>query len=575
MSDALEIERLHQHMVRLHAVVEMGVIGEPPEEQARRILSDSRTALDFDYAELTQQCASGEYVRVCAVGEGAERLEDTLGTAGFGRERPHMVFDTLHDGLSHHHVVAALGLRSVLFWPFMAGEKRCMLAFGWLHPRAHFVSEDEIRYLDFLAALVSRLLDALEGQRRIAHRADTDLLTGIPNRAAVLDHLEREISAAQREDVHLALLYIDLNNFKQLNDQHGHAIGDAALQAIAQRIKSVLRKHELCGRFGGDEFCVIVPMVHSDEDLAIIARRLLDSLGEAITYDHVTLHPSASIGIATYPRDGTSAAELLAHADRAMYRAKRERTAAYAFYAEQTATTVDRAITFDRATFRSQFIMCYQPIVSARSGRPIAAEVLPRWLHPEGMRSPQAFLQAAQQQGVLRELDMMIARVALEKADELRNVADLAYHVNVSEPNEALIEAIGKSGSMLAIEVTEQQITAEASRYVAFAGACRSRGLRFGIADFASDHLSLSVLADLRPDFVKIRAGAKEAKRDSLSVLIDQAHHLSCTVIGESVETSSERQWLIANGVDALQGFEICSPLAEQDFSAWLRRYRT
>ncbi len=568
-------DRLHQHMVRLHAVVEMGVIGESPAEQARRILLDSTAALNFDYGEIGEQVTGDPgYVRLCAVGEGAEHIQNGIGAPGLLRDRPLMIFDTVSEDLAGGQAASALGLRSVLYWPFNAGGKQCVLALGWKHARDEFISEDEIQYLNFLAALVSRLLEALENQRRIAQRADTDLLTGIPNRAAVLEQLALAISAAQREDSRVAVLYVDLNNFKKLNDEHGHAAGDAALREIASRIQSVLRKHEMCGRFGGDEFCVIVASFRDDDELAIIARRILGALEEPVILpEGVTLNASASVGIAVYPRDGASPNDLLSHADQAMYRAKREGSAAFALYNASSAITVERPFTIDSSTFNSQFVLCYQPIVSARGGRPIAAEVLPRWLHPQGMRSPAQFLSAAREQGILVRLESAIVNAVVEKAAELRHAGDVTYHINVSEPNEALIDALPQDGTHIALEFSEEQVAAEPYRYLQFVSACRARGVRVGLSQFGCGRLPLRALTEMRPDFVKVASGREEGS-DWLGLLIDQAHQLSCTVIGEAVETFAEHQWLVASGVDALQGFEISSPLVEQDFCAWLRRYR-
>jgi diguanylate cyclase (GGDEF)-like protein len=568
-------ERLQQHMVRLHAVAELGVIGEPPTEQARRILVDSTDALNFDYAEIGEQAQGQEYVRLCSAGEGADKVDLGIGFHGIHREKPHFIFDVPTEPIGKESAIAELDLHSILFWPFTAEGKRCVLTLGWKKPRDRFVSEEEIRYIEFLAGLVSRSLEVLEGQRRIAERADTDLLTGIPNRAAILDRLNLAMSAAQRDASRVSVLYIDLNGFKKVNDTYGHAVGDGALRTIARRIQSVLRRHEVCGRFGGDEFCVVVSSFKDDDELAIIARRILGALTEPVVTEGLTLSTSASVGIAVYPRDGATANELLARADRAMYRAKRERGPAFAFCADTEATMVEGPIRIDAATFGTQFMLCFQPIIAARGGRPIAAEVLPRWLHPQGMRAPEVFLRAARDQGVMRELDAMIVRAAFEKASELRRIADIAYHVNVSEPSETLIEALPRDAVALSIEVSEEQVATEPYRYIAFAAACRARGLRFGVSDFGTGGLSLRVFAELRPDFVKVRADMDEGYRESLPVLIDQAHQLACSVIGESIETTAEHQWLVANGVDALQGFEISSPLAEQDFFTWLRRYRS
>jgi diguanylate cyclase (GGDEF)-like protein len=563
---------LEQHTIRLRTVAELGVIGETPIEQARRVLHDARTALKFDYVELGEQPPDGRYERLCAVGDAADSV--AIGGLGVTHDTPYMVFDTLDDDAVRDRALNELGMRALLFWSLALEGKRGLITFAWRQPRDEFVSEDEIEYVEFLAALVARLLDVLERQRREAERADTDALTGLANRAAVLDHLNRSMSAAERERLSLALLYLDLNRFKDINDDHGHAAGDAALRAIGLRLQSVLRKHELCGRVGGDEFCVVVSSFKDDHDLAAIARRLLDALTEPVAYEGFTLGVSASIGIAVYPRDGTTVEELLACSDRAMYRAKRERGVAYAFSNSESATSVERPLRLAVSDFRKQFMMCFQPIITARGGRPIAAEVLPRWLQPEGMRSPEVFLKAAREQGVLHELDAAIARVVYEKATELRQVADLTYHINVSEPNESLVEALPHQAVRIAIEVTEAQVAAQPYRYIAFAASCRSRGLRFGVSNFTAHHLSLRALLELRPDFVKIRGASEDLEPEALAAVIEQAHRMHSVVIGEAVETAAQHQWLLANGVDAVQGFAISSPLAEQDFSEWLRRYR-
>lgn len=566
---------LQEHLARLHAVVSLGLVGKPPVEQARHILEDARAVLAFDYAEVGERLPGGEYVPLCAVGvHGDEELRG-IGVACGDADKPQLVFDTLHDPIGNAEGIVALGTRSMLFWPFAALGNRCMMTFAWQQPRTRFVSEDEIQYLEFLASVVSRLLEDLERQRTIAKRADTDLLTGVANRAAILEQLDRAVSAAKRDGSKLGLLYIDLNNFKKINDIHGHAAGDGTLRAIALRLQSVLRKHEMCGRVGGDEFCVVVSSVKDDDDLAAIARRIIEALTEPIVYGDMSVDASASIGIAVYPRDGATTDELLARADRAMYRAKREGAASFAYFEAEAPPErrPEPALHMEERAFRSQFMICYQPIVAARTGRPIAAEVLPRWLHPEGMRSPEAFLRAAREQNALPQLDELIARLVLDRAGELR-LADITLHLNVSEPNENLIEQLPLHAVSLAVEVSEAQVAAQPYRYVAFAASCRSRGLRFGISDFAAHHLSLRALLELRPDFVKVRAGGDDARAESLTMIIEQAQRLSSSVIGEAVETTAQYQWLLANGVDAVQGYHICAPMAEQDFLTWLQRYR-
>ena len=567
-------EALHQHIVRLITIAEMGLIDMPPSEQLQRILLDARDALQYDYAE-AGETSSGRYTRVCGVGPDAERIVRGVGEGGITREKPLMIFDTQRDETAVSTGVCGLGMRSVMFWPFSSEGKRCVLVFAWKNARPSFVSEDEIRYIEFLAAVVSRVLDVLERQRAMAHRADTDPLTGIPNRGAMLELLDVAVSASERDASRLALLYIDLNNFKRVNDQNGHAVGDVALRAIAQRLKSVLRKHEICARYGGDEFCLIITHFKDDAELAVVARRLLDALSEPIAHDGLVIAPSASIGIAVHPQDGKTAAELLSTADSAMYRAKRAGGSTFAFHGNGEVITVERRLEVEPPAVRQQFVLCFQPIVCARTTRPIGAEVLARWLHPDGMRAPETFLRVAREQGTLRELELSIARTAVECAEELRDVAHVVYHVNVSEPNVALLDVVSAQRALIAVEVSEGAIAADVARFIAFSDMCRVRGIRFGISDFTSDRLSLRVLTELHADFMKVRGAAEGPARGSLGRVIDSAHHLSAYVIAEAVETPSEYQWLVANGVDALQGFEISSPLTHQDFGVWLRRYRS
>ncbi|HLI97169.1 MAG TPA: diguanylate cyclase [Candidatus Baltobacteraceae bacterium] len=564
---------------RLQTIAEIGVIGESPLEQTRRILEDSVAALQFDYGEFGE--ANGEadsYVRLCVVGAGAENLERGVGWRGLDREKPFAVFDTVQEGFDDE-AVRALGLKSLLFWPFTAEGKRCVLCFGWKRLLDEFISEEEIEYIDVLVTLVARLLKALDQARGIAERADTDSLTGIPNRNAVLQHLGTVIAASQRSGANAAVLYIDLNHFKRINDEHGHAVGDAALRGVASRLKSVLRKHEVIGRLGGDEFCLVVSSFREEDELQIIARRVLDTLSEPTNVGNgLTLYTSGSIGIAIYPRDGTTAAELLSRADQAMYRAKVERSPSFAFYGAAAVTAVEQPMRIDLADFSKRFVLCYQPIVAARSGRPIAAEVLSRWLQDDGMRLPGKFLQAAQEQGVLSKLDGLILQSAMQRVAH-HHAGHCVLHVNVSEPDPAFADSLPALTAPVALELSEEQVADNTDGYLDFAAACRARGYRVGISRFGWGRLPLRALAEMRPDFVKIsmadvrESAARRGERDYLRTMIDQAHRMSALVIAEAVETESEREWLVASGVDALQGYEISSPLAEEDFFLWLRRY--
>ncbi|MFN2450045.1 MAG: diguanylate cyclase domain-containing protein [Candidatus Baltobacteraceae bacterium] len=555
-------------------MIDLG-LAETPNYQLVRILEDCKPVLGFDYAEVGYGAV--EYVKVCSIGDDGTNAERAgIGWRGTQLNKPQMVFDAKHENGTADHTAAAFKLRSILFWPIAAGGDSRVLAIGWQSPREQSLSEDEIQYLNFLAALISRLLDAAEHQRKMSERVDTDPLTGLRNRSAILEHLEQSISAAQRSGGEAAVLYLDLNSFKSVNDTYGHAVGDAALTELGRRMLSVVRKHEVVGRIGGDEFAVVVSSLKSRLDLEGIAARLLRSLAAPMLLKGVHLHTSASIGIAIYPQDGQTVNELLSQADAAMYSAKTRGSNALAFHDEGPQRANDR-LQLHAEHFESQFLSCFQPIVAARTGKLIGTEVLVRWLQPDGvLASPARLLQAAVEQQCLREFERMMLASTMHKAAALTQAAGpITIHVNVWEPDDAILESTTKRVPGIALECNEREIAADAERYIAFFAAARAAGFSVGIAQFGSASLSLRTLAQMQIDFVKIGpeyfreslAGAHTAR--GLKTLIDQAHYMSCTVIAEGVQTSLEQNLLVANGVDALQGFSICSPLTQQDFISW------
>ncbi len=388
----------------------------------------------------------------------------------------------------------------------------------------------------------------------------------MPNRSAILENLGRAIHAADREHGQVAVLYIDLDGFKRINDEYGHAVGDTALRQIAKRLQSVLRKHEVCGRLGGDEFCAVISITEGEEELELVALRLLESLQEPIVVPGgARFGASASIGVAVYPRDGGSAEEILTASDRAMYRAKADRRGTYAFASARVTNVIERPlISIDAESFHKQFVLCYQPIVSARTGQTIGAEVLPRWLKRDGMCPPEVFLEAARDQGLVNALDGLILRRAHEHVTHVLRGSRIALHVNVYEPNEDVLNASLSAHTPVALEFSAEQVATKPDVYRDFIAECKVKGFLVGLAHFGCGDIPLATLAQLNLDFVKV------GKNEWSPPIIDYAHHLRCLVIAEHVETPADRQWIGTQGVDALQGFAIASPLAERDFFAWL-----
>jgi diguanylate cyclase (GGDEF)-like protein len=550
-------------------LVDFGVVDAPALEQARRIVRDSSRVLGCNYAELSR----GEAILV-SCGDDGFQPDEPLGMRANEVDHVLTIGDAQDDDIANHAAVLRLSLRSVVFWPIQQGSFRVVLSLGWATRRDYGLTEEEMKVIEFLASLLSGLLLTAERQRALAERVDTDALTRLMNRSATMDALAHALSSCQRTGAKCAVLYVDIDGFKNVNDTHGHGVGDAALAEIGRRMGSVLRKHEVAGRLGGDEFVVIVNSYSTDAELEGLAMRLLRAFAAPIALKGCLVNTSASIGIATSPADAATANDLLSCADSAMYTAKRSRNS-FAFYSERA---TGRALPHEAAAFDSQFVFCVQPIVDARTLRPIGGELLPRWLHPElGLVLPRTFLNAAVHFERLRDFErLMLSAAAKKVASFSGDHGPLQLYVNMWNADLSILDGT-IVGPNVCLEFSEAIVARDPDRYVHFLAVCRERGYRVGLSGFGGD-VPLRVLARLDLDFVKINAqqfrdggGWDDRSVKTVKALVDQAHGMSCQVIAESVETAAEIQWLVANSVDALQGFRICSPLTDGDFSNWLR----
>ncbi len=356
------------------------------------------------------------------------------------------------------------------------------------------------------------------------------------------------------------MLYVDLNGFKQVNDSHGHALGDQAIAETAARMRAVLRRHEMAGRIGGDEFAVVVKF-DSPADLEAVAQRLIEAIAEPMTFGGVRVRLNASIGIATFPEHAGSADELLSRADSAMYVAKRGNGPHYAFYDPQNKPRLPSAPPVHEAA--PPFVFCFQPIVDARTGRIVAAEALIRWFDPlRGLVLPTALNEGG---SMPRHIDRSVVDT-LTRGEYAQTLRALPIHVNVSEADDELLAA-SSGDAVIALEIPESLVANEADRYAEFIRNARKSGVRVGLSDFGGAGLPLRFLADLPIDFVKIGKMSAVTARAAIA----QAHHFGWTVIAENVEEETQRDWLVSAGVDAVQGYQICSPLTHRDFTNWLR----
>lgn len=574
------ILRTHQH--RLQAVWDLS-LGDhfSSDNQLHALLSDATTALGAEYAELYSvdeqtYLAAGSSETTAVLDLANYAPEYALGAMTAEIVQPLLVGDTDQDAIwGAHPLITAIPLRSVLVMPLQHSGKRHMLLVAWKDGRTSELSDEENGYLKFFQRIIGRLLENLEREREITSRIVTDHLTGLYNRAAMMEQIAIAVSSAERSGEPAAVFYVDLDGFKELNDTYGHALGDAALQQASARMRAVLRKHEFAGRVGGDEFALLVTQFSDEEQLGQIAKRILAALRDPVIAGSAKAKVTASIGIAIYPQHGTTPEQLIEHADRAMYQAKRRAGDGFAIYGareEPAATgTVHQILSAQLASavMEREFFLCYQPIVYARTGRPLAAEALLRWLHPGmGMLSPLKFLDESRDAKVLNKIEAWVLGSALEKQLRLRAVGRrLTMHINVSEPNPDLLDLNHESLPDLRLEISENAIAADEKPFVRFINAARDRGLRVGVSNFGSGRLSLGVMADLPLEFVKVTP-------DVRMPVVETAHHFGWMVIAENVEDMRQRETLITLGVDALQGYYVCSPLAESDFDNWLEYQR-
>jgi predicted signal transduction protein with EAL and GGDEF domain len=346
-------------------------------------------------------------------------------------------------------------------------------------------------------------------------------------------------------------------------------------------MRSALRRHEIAGRIGGDEFAVLVSF-NEGAELESIAQRLLHAISAPMVFDGIQLHITASVGIAIFPEDGASPEDLLAHADAAMYIAKRNKGAGFAFYQsgkfereEPSAATPTAPISEApapapqaKAETDHPFILCFQPIVDSRTGRTVAAEALLRWVHPtRGLLLPES---------VPAHIDRAVIELLGSEA-HAEPAHSLPIHVNITDVSEDLLSANLSRHGNIAVEVPEALVAGDPERYAKFIVRLRERGFSVGLSNFGCAALALRYVADLPLDFVKIGPKLIPGKTfgtgspSATKAAIKQAHLFGWSVIAENVEDESQREFLLAAGADALQGYYICSPLTQRDFANWIR----
>ena len=446
-----------------------------------------------------------------------------------------------------------------------------------------------------LAGRFAVALSSVEREETLYRQAHFDALTGLPNRQLLKDRLEQHMASTRLDSCSGALLFLDLDRFKEINDVFGHSVGDSVLVQASERIVSEVRERDTVARLGGDEFVVILPNVGNEATVRATAQRVLERLGEAFTVQDLDHYVSASIGIVMFPEDGDSVETLLKNADSAMYRAKDAGRSRFEFFSERLNAESRRKIGIERDLRRAfhdnALELHYQPQFDIGSGEVSGAEALLRWTHPEiGLISPEEFVPLAEESGLIVDIGTWIIERACR---DLCALLDRGFHpgpmsINVSARqlretkfrNDVMntLRRFGIHPGYLQLEVTETTVAQNRDIAIELLESLRNAGVRVAIDDFGTGYSSLSYLQQLPFDVIKIdksfieKIGHGEASDNICRTIIRMAQELGKKSIAEGVESNVQLEFLRQNGCRYVQGFFYSKPLSQDEFLEFMKK---
>jgi diguanylate cyclase (GGDEF)-like protein/PAS domain S-box-containing protein len=428
---------------------------------------------------------------------------------------------------------------------------------------------------------------------KMAHLAQHDSLTNLPNRVLLDDRIAQAIALAKRRSTHLALLFLDLDNFKHINDSLGHATGDKLLQSVAQRLCTCVRNSDTVSRLGGDEFVILVTQDKHAQDAALIANKILAALAVSHVIDEHDLYVTTSIGISTYPADGQDAETLIKNADIAMYHAKEKGRNNYQFFKEEMNVRAVERLAIEthlrRALERQEFVLHYQPIVNLESGMITGAEALLRWMHPEwGVVVPDRFVQIAEDCGLIVPIGCWVLREACVQAKRWKDaglqLSSIAVNISALEfcfkdfvaDVHAILNETGLNPCCLQLEITESVLMRDVESSVTILQQLKNMGVRLAVDDFGTGYSSLSYLHQFSIDILKIAPSfVQDIGRGSdngiiVSAVIAMGASLKQGVTAEGVETQEQLVFLKIQHCEEGQGYFFSRPMEAEQFAQLL-----
>jgi len=434
----------------------------------------------------------------------------------------------------------------------------------------------------------------MEQKDALDYQAHYDTLTGLPNRVLFQDRLIQGIENAKRSSTKLAVCFMDLDNFKIINDSLGHDVGDSVLKAVTTRLNSITRSCDTVSRWGGDEFIMIMEVIHTPEDVSAIAKKILSSLEEPFLINDRTLYVTISIGISLYPDDDSSGENLVKYADSAMYKAKDEGRNNYLFYSnDMTKKALSRVMmeaSIKKAIQNKEFIVYYQPQIDSQNNKLIGMEALVRWIDPVmGLISPDKFIPLAEETGMIVEIDKLVMDIAMEQFSQWYNsgynpgVLSLNLAIKDLEQKNCLkvlkdkIDKFNLDYKYIELELTESDIMHNPEESINTLNKISEYGVKIAIDDFGTGYSSLAYLKKLPISKLKIDKSFiddipyNEDSNSIVKAIIAMADSLSLNLIAEGVENKIQKDYLLDNGCTNIQGYYYAKPMPWDEMSKFMK----
>ena len=455
--------------------------------------------------------------------------------------------------------------------------------------------KDSSETLTHYVAVFSDITELKASQDKIQHLAYHDSLTGLPNRLLLKEHLDHTIKRSKRQPHPFTLMYLDLDNFKYINDSFGHSEGDELLCVVASFLQDTIREEDFVARLGGDEFVLVLHELDNTDDAGNLAKKLLDKLLKVLPLKHHQVNISASLGICLYPQDGATSDEIMRNADSAMYRAKRSGRNTYQFYTRELTQTVKERVEIEsqlrQAVQHNELLLHYQPQLNLTTGRIEGVEALLRWYHPEhGLIPPDKFIPIAEETGLIIPIGQWVIEAAVKQAKiwQTQNIHVGKVAVNIAGQqiqNGNLAEIVAQAlathaldPSYLALEVTETFMMQHEQTSIAQLQVLNDMGIELAIDDFGTGYSSLSYLKQLPIHKLKIDRsfinGIPLDKDDMVisKTVIALGESLNFRIIAEGVETQEQADYLAKVGCHEAQGFLFSKPLAAHALETYYQK---